>query len=467
MIRPGPPAPPAAEAIAARLATLRWNRFHTVIVLLFGLGWAMDAFEVTLIGNVLGALRDRFHLGANAMSLILGAWFVGLMFGAAGFGWLADRYGRRRIFLASLVLYGIATLATAFAPTLALLLVLRLIAGIGVGAEYSAINAAIAELVPSRSRGRAAAVVLNFWPLGSLAAALLAWLVLSALPPGLGWRAVFAVGGLIALSAAWLRRHLPESPRWLASTGRLAAASGLVSGIEAGLTRLPIPEPAPIRQRLRRERTALAILLTRYPTRLVLGAVLDFAEASGYYGLFAFLPLVVLPALHLAPARLPLFYIAGSIGGLCGGLAASLLLDRWGRHRTVGAFYAATALGTVAFAATTRFGAGPIMLGFALINLLATGSWIAAYPTFSELFPTSLRASGIGASVAVGRIGAMFAPFLVGTVGARSMPAALLLLAGFWLLGASAIALWHRMGGIEARGLALEAIAPEESVLHA
>ena len=467
MIRPGPPVPPAAEAIAARLATLRWNRFHTVIVLLFGLGWAMDAFEVTLIGNVLGALRDRFHLGANAMSLILGAWFVGLMFGAAGFGWLADRYGRRRIFLASLVLYGIATLATAFAPTLALLLVLRLIAGIGVGAEYSAINAAIAELVPSRSRGRAAAVVLNFWPLGSLAAALLAWLVLSALPPGLGWRAVFAVGGLIALSAAWLRRHLPESPRWLASTGRLAAASGLVSGIEAGLTRLPIPEPAPIRQRLRRERTALAILLTRYPTRLVLGAVLDFAEASGYYGLFAFLPLVVLPALHLAPARLPLFYIAGSIGGLCGGLAASLLLDRWGRHRTVGAFYAATALGTVAFAATTRFGAGPIMLGFALINLLATGSWIAAYPTFSELFPTSLRASGIGASVAVGRIGAMFAPFLVGTVGARSMPAALLLLAGFWLLGASAIALWHRMGGIEARGLALEAIAPEESVLHA
>ena len=164
---------------------------------------------------------------------------------------------------------------------------------------------------------------------------------------------------------------------------------------------------------------------------------------------------------------MPLFYIAGSLGALCGGVAASLLLDRWGRHRTVATFYLATAVGTVAFAFATGLGAGPIMLGFALVNLLATGSWIAAYPTFSELFPTSLRASGIGVSVAVGRIGAIISPFLVGYVGARSMPAALLLLAGFWLLGAGAIAVWRRMGGIEARGLSLETIAPEEIAFHA
>lgn len=454
---------PAVGLSAERLSTLGWNRFHTVAVLLFGMGWAMDAFEVTLIGNVLGALRQRFHLGADAMSLILGAWFVGLMLGATGFGYLADRHGRRRIFLASLVLYGTATLATAFAPSLAALLGLRLLAGIGVGAEYSAINAAIAELVPSRSRGRAAAVVLNFWPIGSLLAALLAWLVLSALPAGLGWRVVFGFGGVIALSSAWFRRYLPESPRWLEATGQVEAARTLVAGIEAGLTRLPIPAPEPMHQRVCRESTAILTLLRRYPARLALGAVLDFAEASGYYGLFAFLPLVVLPALNLAPAELPLFYIVGSIGALLGGVAASLLLDRWGRHGTVGSFYLATALGTVALAFATGLGAGPIMLGFALVNLLATGSWIAAYPTFSELFPTSLRASGIGVSVAVGRIGAMISPFLVAHVGARSMSGALLLLAGFWLLGAAAIGVWRWMGGIEARGLSLERIAPEET----
>lgn len=460
-----PPEP--ATSLIERLSTLRWNRFHTVAVLLFGVGWAMDAFEVTLIGNVLGALRQHFHLGANAMSLILGAWFAGLMLGAVGFGYLADRYGRRRIFLASLVLYGTTTLATAFAPSLAALLALRLLAGIGVGAEYSAINAAITELVPSRSRGRAAAVMLNFWPIGSLVAAVLAWLVLSALPADLGWRAVFGCGGLIALSSAWFRRHLPESPRWLEATGRTEAARALVARIEAGFTRLPIPESTPMRHRVEREGVALLTLLRHYPAQLALGAVLDFAEASGYYGLFAFLPLVVLPALHLTATQLPVFYIAGSIGALVGGLAASLLLDRWGRQRTVGSFYLATALGTVVFAFSTGLGAVAIMLGFVLVNLLATGSWIAAYPTFSELFPTSLRASGIGASVAVGRIGAIISPFLVGSIGGRSMPAALLLLAGFWLLGAGVIVVWRWMGGIEGRGLSLERIAPEETASHA
>ncbi|WP_291423593.1 hypothetical protein [Acidocella sp.] len=139
---------------------------------------------------------------------------------------------------------------------------------------------------------------------------------------------------------------------------------------------------------------------------MALGTALDFVEASGYYGLFAFLPIVVLPALHLPPAQLPLFYLAGSVCALVGGLAAAALLDRLGRGWTVGGFYLATALGLVAFSSFTSRGAGPIMIGFALVNMLATGSWIAAYPTFSELFPTALRATGIGASVAAGRIGA-------------------------------------------------------------
>lgn len=461
------PTEPIAMSLADRLSRVGWNRFHTVVVLVFGVGWAMDAFEVTLIGNVLGALREQYHLGANAMSLLLSAWFAGLMIGATGFGYLADRYGRRRIFLASLVLYGVATLAAAFAPGFNALLLLRLLAGIGVGAEYSAINAAIAELVPSSSRGRAAALVLNFWPVGSLVAALLSWLVLSTVPADVGWRLVFGFGGLIALSSAWFRRHVPESPRWLEATGRHAEASAIVAGIEAGSTSLPPPLAVHAEHRPPRESAGLMTLLRRYPGRLALGAVLDFAEASGYYGLFAFLPIVVLPALHLTPAQLPVFYLAGGVGALLGGLAASALLDRWGRYGTVSLFYLTTALATVALACVTGLGAGVLMFGFAAVNLLATGSWIAAYPTFSELFPTSLRATGIGASVAVGRIGAMISPYLMGTIGARSMPAALLLLAGFWLLGAAAMAVWRRCGGVEAGGLSLEVIAPEEAVLHA
>lgn len=453
-----PSDPRSDRDLLETLSELRWNRFHTVVVLLFGLGWALDAFEVTLIGNVLGALRQHFGLGAYAMSFILAAWFAGLMLGASGFGLLSDRFGRRRVFLASLVLYGVATLATAFAPDFASLIALRLIAGIGVGAEYSAINAAIAELMPRKSRGRASALVLNFWPVGSFVAAVLAWLVLSALPPDIGWRVVFGLGGMIALSAAWFRRYLPESPRWLIAAGRGDEARAVIAGIEAGLTDIRPAMVAPLHHRVRREAGQFATLVRDYRGRLALGALLDFAEASGYYGLFAFLPIVVLPALDLPADRLPVFYLVGSVGALIGGFAAAFLLDRLGRSVTVAGFYLATAAGLVGFAAITGMGAGAIMVGFALVNLLATGSWIAAYPTFSELFPTPLRSTGIGASVAIGRIGAAMSPFLVGYVGARSMQAALIMLAGFWTLGAIAILIWRWGGGVEARGLGLELI---------
>jgi Arabinose efflux permease len=453
-----PSDPRSDRDLLETLSDLRWNRFHTVVVLLFGLGWALDAFEVTLIGNVLGALRQHFGLGTYAMSFILAAWFAGLMLGASGFGLLSDRFGRRRVFLASLVLYGVATLATAFAPDFASLIALRLIAGIGVGAEYSAINAAIAELMPRKSRGRASALVLNFWPVGSFVAAVLAWLVLSALPPDIGWRVVFGLGGMIALSAAWFRRYLPESPRWLIAAGRGDEARAVIAGIEAGLTDIRPAMVAPLHHRVRREAGQFATLVRDYPGRLALGALLDFAEASGYYGLFAFLPIVVLPALDLPADRLPVFYLVGSVGALIGGFAAAFLLDRLGRSVTVAGFYLATAAGLVGFAAITGMGAGAIMVGFALVNLLATGSWIAAYPTFSELFPTPLRSTGIGASVAIGRIGAAMSPFLVGYVGARSMQAALIMLAGFWTLGAIAILIWRWGGGVEARGLGLELI---------
>lgn len=453
-----PSDPRSDRDLLETLSELRWNRFHTVVVLLFGLGWALDAFEVTLIGNVLGALRQHFGLGAYAMSFILAAWFAGLMLGASGFGLLSDRFGRRRVFLASLVLYGVATLATAFAPDFASLIALRLIAGIGVGAEYSAINAAIAELMPRKSRGRASALVLNFWPVGSFVAAVLAWLVLSALPPDIGWRVVFGLGGMIALSAAWFRRYLPESPRWLIAAGRGDEARAVIAGIEAGLTDIRPAMVAPLHHRVRREAGQFVTLVRDYPGRLALGALLDFAEASGYYGLFAFLPIVVLPALDLPADRLPVFYLVGSVGALIGGFAAAFLLDRLGRSVTVAGFYLATAAGLVGFAAITGMGAGAIMVGFALVNLLATGSWIAAYPTFSELFPTPLRSTGIGASVAIGRIGAAMSPFLVGYVGARSMQAALIMLAGFWTLGAIAILIWRWGGGVEARGLGLELI---------
>jgi MFS family permease len=439
-----------------RLDSLPWNKFHRRAAVTLGLGWGMDAFEVTLIGSILGVLGPLWHLSGFALSAILGSWFAGIMLGALGFGMLADRFGRRAIFLGSLAMYGAATFLTAFAPGIFLLLALRFIAGIGVGAEYSAVNAAIAELIPAQKRGFAASFVMNFWSIGTLLAALLSWLVFSLLPSDLAWRVVFAAGGLVALSTIWLRRKIPESPRWLLEQGRGEEAEAVITAIANGETLITPPDAT---RKVNRHAIADFLhLLRHHKAALALGCVLDFAEAGGYYGLFAFLPLAVLPNLHLAATSLPPFYIAGSIGALIGGVAVSLLLDRAGRKPVVSACYGLTALACLAFAAAAPAGTGAIVAGFVVVNLLATASWVGAYPTFSELFPTRLRASGIGVSVAVGRIGALISPFLISYAGRGGLAAALAVLAGFWAIGFAAMIIWS-VAGIEARGLPLEQLS--------
>ncbi|OYV44213.1 MAG: MFS transporter [Acidocella sp. 20-57-95] len=425
-----------------------------------GLGWGMDAFEVTLVGSILGVLGPLWKLDGFGLSAILGAWFAGIMLGALGFGLLADWFGRRTVFLASLMIYGIATFATAFAPGISFLLILRFVAGVGVGAEYSAVNAAIAELIPSAKRGFAASFVMNFWSVGTLMAAILSWLTFSLLPSDFAWRVVFACGGMVALSTLWLRRQLPESPRWLLAQGRAAEAEAVIAAISRGEVLIERVEAFKVEviPAKRRFLADLQMLLAHHKGVLALGCVLDFAEAGGYYGLFAFLPLAVLPNLHLAATALPPFYIAGSLGALVGGIAVSLLLDRLGRKPVVSFCYGATALACLGFAALAPVGTTPIIVGFVIVNLLATASWVGAYPTFSELFPTALRASGVGISVAVGRIGALISPFLIAYAGKTSLAAALGVLAGFWLIGLAAMLVWSVVG-IEARGLPLERLS--------
>jgi len=453
------PAQTDAITLLQRMDAMPWNRFHRRAAVTLGLGWGMDAFEVTLIGSILGVLGPLWHLSGFALSAILGAWFAGIMLGALGFGMLADRFGRRAIFLGSLALYGAATFLTAFAPGVWALLVLRFIAGIGVGAEYSAVNAAIAELIPARKRGSAASFVMNFWSVGTLFAALLAWLVFMIVPSADAWRLVFALGGLVALTTMFLRRNLPESPRWLLEQGRGEEAAQIVGAIARG--EMLITRAAKLGPRIAPRKPFLAdftLLLRRHKAALALGCILDFAEAGGYYGLFAFLPLAVLPNLHLAATALPPFYIAGSLGALAGGVAVSLLLDRAGRKIIVTSCYGLTAAACLGFAAAAPAGAAAIVTGFVLVNLLATAAWVGAYPTFSELFPTRLRASGIGASVAFGRIGALISPFLIAAAGRAGLGAALGVLAGFWLIGFIAMLVWS-FAGIEARGLALERLS--------
>ncbi|MBU6439419.1 MAG: MFS transporter [Betaproteobacteria bacterium] len=448
--------------LARRLDGVRWNGFHTTVTLALGVGWLLDAFEVTIVGNVIGVFKHLWHLSNAEASWVLSIWFVGLMIGAYGFGFLADRFGRRRLFLLTLALYGSFTLLTAVAWSYGALLAFRLLTAIGVGAEYSAVNSAIAEFIPARSRGRANAAVMNFWSLGAIAAALVTLYLVNVLPPQYGWRVAFGFGALVALSTAWMRRSIPESPRWLLEQGRVEQAEQVVQGIEQGRTRWvalascapgePAGEPRGVWAQTRE-------LLRRHPGRVALGCALDFSEAAGYYGLFAFLALFILPAVHVPDGFAPFFYLIGNVGALLGGTLVVLLLDRAGRKSTVPVFYLLAAAGVLVLAASMRTGSWAwVLAAFTLANLLATGGWISAYPTFSEIFPTELRATGIGISVAVGRLGAFAAPLVLTAVADRyGMVPALVLLSSFWLIGAVAMLPWLRWG-VEGRGRPLEAM---------
>lgn len=447
-----------------RLDRLSWKPVHTWITMALGIGWLLDAFEVNIVANVLGVLQKLWHLTQAQATAIVSVWLIGIMVGALFFGYLADRFGRRKLFLLTLLLYSTFTVISAVSPGYWFFLCFRFLTAIGVGAEYSAINAAIGELIPARYRGRANAAVMNFWPIGTILAAGITFYFINRFPPSVGWRFAFALGAVIALFTIWVRTILPESPRWLYQRGRASEAQAILEKLESGAGHYPAPPQKAEKQAAPQAFFGqLSRLVRDHPGRLALGCSLDFAEAAGYYGIFAFLPLVVLPRVNVGEQRVPLFFLVGNLGAVMGGALAAFFLDKAGRKLTVTFFYALAALSMLGMGvATLRGNPGGVLWAFAVANFCATGSWVSAYPTFSEIFPTSLRSTGIGASVAFGRIGAAIAPPLLVYLSNRiSVMAAFGVLAGFWTLGALAMIPWC-VWGPEGRGRSLEALASEE-----
>ena len=456
---------PAGLSLEQRLDRLRWNHVHTTLLLALGAGWLFDALEVNLFSNFVNPIDEHFGVGSNTGQYILYWWLLGILAGAMAGGALADRFGRRKLFVITLLWYACFTMLTALSPNLPLLMVLRFVAGLGVGAEYSIINSAICEFMPSKRRGRACAVVINFWPLGAIVAGFLAVLLLNVLNLGTGtsWRYGFLLGGALSLLVLFFRRKLPESPRWLVTQGRYAEAAEIVGRIEArsGIDGIDPGAVGPAAGRLP-FRAALGELFRVYPARLALGAALDLSEGFGFYGMFAFMPLIVFPSIHISNGAIPYFYIVGNVGALAGGVVMSMLFDQLGRRRTIIGFYtlAAASIGLLAWA-TDSGSTAAVVVAFVASNALCTAAWTSAYPTFTELFPTHLRAAGVGFSVGVGRFGAAFGVLLVTNIATHlGINAGYWLVACFWLIGTVAMLIWTVAGGAEAAG------RPLESLLH-
>jgi MFS family permease len=412
--------------IPARLDRLPWARWHWMVVIGLGTVWILDGLEVTIVGSMSEALKpESTGLGLTSSDIgLAGAIYVaGACLGALFFGQLTDRFGRKKLFLLTLAVYTAATVLTAFAPTALWYFCARFLTGAGIGGEYAAINSAIDELIPAKYRGRVdIAINGSFW-IGAAGGALLTIPLLdpTLVDPAWGWRLAFGLGAILAVGILVVRRHVPESPRWLFIHGREDEGERIVRDIEATVAEetgkeLPgVSETITIRQRKTIGLPTIArTVFTLYPKRTVLCLSLFIGQAFLYNAFFFTYGDTLTTFMGVKQTGWYLAIFAAS--NFAGALLLSPLFDRIGRVRMITFTYvfsgillgiAGFVLGDLTATSLTLFGA--------VIFFFASAGASSAYLTASEVFPMETRALCIAFFYAVGTaVGGISGPLLFG-----------------------------------------------------
>ncbi|MEV8369198.1 MFS transporter [Microbacterium sp. NPDC064584] len=402
-----------ASAVSERLDRLPFTRRHLKVLTGSGLGWALDAMDVGLISFIIAALAVQWQLEPGQTAWIASIGFIGMAIGATLGGLLADRFGRRQIFAVTLLIYGAATGASALVGGLAVLLVLRFLVGLGLGAELPVASTYVSEFAPARIRGRLIVILEAFWAVGWTAAALIGFFVIPTSADG--WRWAFALGAIPAAYALIVRWGLPESARWLARRGRHAEADAVVRAFEqsAGVTPAPstATPTADTAAAAPSARERLAGLWTReFRRRTAALWLVWFCVNFSYYGAFIWIP-SILVAQGYDLVRSFGFTLVITLAQLPGYVVAAWLIEVWGRRLTLSVFLAGSALSAIAFGTASAEGV-VIAAGMAL-SFFNLGAWGALYAVTPEMYPTSLRATGSGWAAGVGRLASIIAPLLV------------------------------------------------------
>jgi MFS family permease len=420
-----------AGRLPARLDRLPWSRFHWLVVIALGITWILDGLEVTLAGSVSGALRDEDSLGLSAadVGLANSAYLAGAVIGALFFGWLTDRFGRKRMFSLTLGLYLLATAGTAFTWDLPSYAAMRFLTGAGIGGEYSAINSAIQELIPARRRGWTdLAINGSFW-VGAAMASGVSIVVLDPelFSPDFGWRLAFFGGAVIGGVILWLRRFLPESPRWLAVHGRYGEADSIVTAIEKrieaeGHALPPVPQMSvPVSPRRSTSLIEVAVTLFRtYPQRTLYGLSLMIAQAFFYNAIFFTYAMMLTDFYGVHSADVGWYILPFAAGNVLGPLLLGRFFDTVGRRPMIVLTYGASAVLLMASGLAFRSGlldAFTQTLCWSVTFFFASAAASAAYLTVAESFPLEIRALAIAIFYALGTgIGGVAAPWLFGVL---------------------------------------------------
>lgn len=459
--------------IPQRLDRLPWSHWHFVVILALGITWLLDGLEVTLAGSLASLLTQKSTLGLAELQVGASAtgYLAGAVIGALVFGWLTDRYGRKKLFLLTLGLYLLATAATAFSWNFFSFLTFRVFTGAGIGGEYAAINSAVDELVPAEVRGRVDLMInATFWIGAALGSAgTLVLLDTGIVSPALGWRLAFGIGVVLGLGILFLRKTVPESPRWLMLRGDESTAESIVSDIEHAVEerqQIPREPEGSIKIHVRDHtpfRDVWNTMVRDQPRRSLLGLILMVGQSFFYNAVFFTYGLVLSTFFKVKNERVPLYLLPLAAGNFVGPLVLGPFFDSIGRRKMITATYLVSGLLLFGSALMFRLGAlTPVTQDawFMAIFFVASSAASAAYLTVSEVFPLEIRAFAISIFYAAGTLaGGVGAPILFSRLIASSSRSEL-----FWgyVLGAllmMAGAVTEACLGVDAERQSLESVA--------
>ena len=462
---------------------LPWSRWHWLVILGLGTVWVLDGVEVTIVGAIASRLQDKQTLGLSAFEIAFGGtcYIIGAAIGAIGFGYLTDRLGRKRLFIVTLAVYLAATVATAFTWNASSFWIFRMLTGLGIGGEYAAINSAIDELIPARARGWVDLAINGSYWLGASAGAALSFVLLdeSLFAINLGWRLAFGLGAAMGLAIMFVRRNVPESPRWLIIHGREDEAEKLVSSIEERVKRdtgkrelddagdeIEI-EPRKATNVIEVGRT----LFKRYPRRSLLGFTLMATQAFIYNAVIFTFSIVLTTFFKVSDSAAPAYLIPFGIANFAGALLLGRLFDTVGRRPMIAGTYFISAVGLLVLG--WLFNNGTLGLGGFMVVLcgtffFASAAASAGYLTVSEVFPLETRAMAIALFYAISTgIGGAVGPLLFGSLLGTGEKSSLFLgyaIASALMLVAAVVAwIW----GVDAEQESLEEIAEPLSATSA
>jgi MFS transporter, putative metabolite:H+ symporter len=455
------------STISARIERMPFSSFHRRLLLMGGLGYTFDAMDAAVLAFLLPVLRTQWSLSSVQTGVLGSGTFIGYFLGAMLAGILGDLIGRRRVMMYALVIYCIASLASATAHDWPFFLATRIVAGLGTGAESAIVAPFLSEFVARRYRGAFTGSLAGFFSFGFVAAALLGYLVIPLAPNA--WRVVMVITALPIVMLLWWRRALPESPRWLVARGRHAEAEVIVAQAEAELMAAGVKlEPLPANDAaadaevpVAAERASVLAnvkaLWSRKLARITTMTWLMWLSITfSYYAFFTWIPSLLVQN-GMTITRSFSYSLVIYIAQMPGYFSGAWLNEKIGRQATIASYMVLGGISALGLALTRSDGG--IMLSGVLLSFFMNGTYAGVYAYTPEVFPTDVRATGTGLASSIGRLGAIAAPILVGYVYPRlGFPGVFGATTFVLLIGAAAVVLM----GVPTRGRSLEDIAAQQ-----